>query len=63
MVKPMVNKKLGKEQICIRIPPQVLERLDRIGEPMGVKRTELIRRAVEEYIQNHETPRPPRQPQ
>jgi len=50
----MAQKRFSKEQVNVRIAPQLLDRLDKIGEPIGVTRTELIRRAVEEYVMRHE---------
>lgn len=50
----MAKKRMAKEQVNVRIAPPLLDRLDRIGEPYGLSRTELIRRAVEEYVQRHE---------
>lgn len=49
----MAKKRIAKEQVNVRIAPQLLDRLDKLGEPIGLNRTELIRRAVEEYVQNH----------
>jgi metal-responsive CopG/Arc/MetJ family transcriptional regulator len=50
----MARKRVEKEQVNIRIAPAVLERLDEIGEPFGIRRTELVRRAIEEYVVRHE---------
>ena len=55
MVTMAAKKRVPKEQVNVRIAEPLLDRLDRIGEPIGLTRTELIRRAVEEYVQRHES--------
>jgi metal-responsive CopG/Arc/MetJ family transcriptional regulator len=54
------------EQVCVRYPNALLDRLDRIAEPFGLRRSDLLRTALMEYVQRQEAlqhqqqPRPPR---
>jgi metal-responsive CopG/Arc/MetJ family transcriptional regulator len=55
----LVSKKIktsddsGSEQINVRLPSALLDLLDRIGEPVGVKRSHLIKQAIIEYVQRN----------
>lgn len=40
--------------INMRVPDAILDRLERIGEPWGLTRSELIRQAIIEFVQRHE---------
>lgn len=48
----------GSEQLNIRMPSALLDRLDRIIEPYGLRRSDAIRQAVVEYIQRQESQHP-----
>ena len=63
-----VAKKYPKVQVTVRVHPLNLQRLDAIGEALFRNRSEMIDRAIEEYVERHadavprEHPRPPRPP-
>lgn len=42
------------EQVNVRMSTLLLEKLARIGEPFGTSQSELIRRAVEEFVARHD---------
>ena len=56
----MAKKKVETEQVNVRISTVLLERLERIGDPLGLTRTQLVLRAVEEYVLRHEADSPAR---
>jgi metal-responsive CopG/Arc/MetJ family transcriptional regulator len=51
----MSKKKSETQQITMRMSMELLDRLERISDAMfGVKRSQLIHRAVEEFVLRHE---------
>ena len=65
----MAKKRIAKEQVNIRVTPQLLDYLDRMGEPFGLTRSQIIHRAIEEYVSRHlqtqqetQQQQPPKQP-
>jgi metal-responsive CopG/Arc/MetJ family transcriptional regulator len=63
----LMSKKSDTEQISIRFSTQLLDRVEKIGEQMfGLKRSQLIHRAVEEWVLRQEEQlrqqQPPKQP-
>lgn len=46
-----VAKKFRKVQITVRVNPQNLQRLDALGEASTRNRSEMVDRAIEEYVQ------------
>jgi metal-responsive CopG/Arc/MetJ family transcriptional regulator len=65
----LMAKKSDTEQICFRMSTQLLDRVEKIGEQMfGLRRSQLIHRAVEEWVlrqeeQLRQQQQPPKQPQ
>lgn len=50
------------EAVNMRVSSKMMTRLDKIGEPFGLTRSEQIRRAIQEYIVRHDpepAPKPP----
>lgn len=47
-------EKRKTEQVNMRLSSKLLQRLDRIGAPYDLTRSELIRRAVEEYVERRD---------
>jgi predicted DNA-binding protein len=45
-------KRRGNRQVCVRLPAPILSRLEAIGAPLGLEVTQVVRRAIEEYIVN-----------
>lgn len=63
ITEPTVDAdKAETEQVNMRFPGALLDALDRIGEPLGLKRSYLIRQACVEYIQRHQAGQPPAKP-
>lgn len=60
--KPTPADDSGSEQINIRVPSALLDRLDRIAEPFGLRRSDLIRTALMEYVQRQEALRQQQHP-
>jgi predicted transcriptional regulator len=56
MAKKATEKKAATEQINIRVSAALLDRLDKIGEPIGIKRSHLVVQALVEFVQRHEQP-------
>lgn len=58
VAKKPASEKAGadtrSEQINVRIPSALLDRLDRIAEPFGLRRSDLLRTALMEYVQRQE---------
>lgn len=50
----MPPKRSETEQISIRVSTKLLDRLEAIGDPYGIKRSQLIHRAIEEYVEKRE---------
>ena len=50
----MPRKKVETEQVNVRISSVLLSRLEKIGEPFGLTRTQMVLRAVEEYVLRHD---------
>lgn len=48
-----VAKKFPKEQVTIRVNPTNLRKLEAHGERLWKNRSEMIDRAIEEYVTNH----------
>jgi metal-responsive CopG/Arc/MetJ family transcriptional regulator len=53
------------EQITIRVTKKLITHLERLGERFGIKRSQLIHRAIEEYVERRQgdlmpEPKPPR---
>lgn len=48
-----VAKKFAKTQITIRVHPQNLQKLDELGEVMFRNRSEMVDRAIEEFVRRH----------
>jgi hypothetical protein len=46
------------EQVTVRISKPLLDKIARIGEPFGTTQSDLIRRALEEFVQRHELAHP-----
>jgi len=44
----------GNRQVNLRINPTLERRLRKIGEPLGLEVADVVRRAVEEYVQRHD---------
>lgn len=44
----------GTQQLNIRVSQKILNRLERMGEGFGIKRSQMIVRALEEFIIRHE---------
>lgn len=42
------------QQISVRVSDKLLDALERMGERFGVKRSQMIARALEEYVMRHE---------
>lgn len=58
----MAEKKAPrKRQVNLRLTDTLIERLRRIGEPFGLEPPQVIRRAIEEYVQRYD-PQPTQQP-
>lgn len=47
------DKKKKTKQVNLRLTEGVIDRLKGIGEPFGLEPPQVIRRAIEEYIQRH----------
>jgi len=50
----MPRKKVETEQVNVRISTALLSRLDKLGDPFGLTRTQMVLRAVEEYVREHD---------
>ena len=50
----MAKAKAETEQITVRVSTKLLERLEQLGEPYGLKRSQLVHRAIEEYVQRRD---------
>lgn len=50
---PAVAKKFPKVQITVRVNPHTLSKLEAIGEREWKNRSEMIDRAIEEYVRLH----------
>jgi len=61
MAKKTERKTFETEQLNIRLSSALLDRLDRIGEPLGIKRSLLIQQAIVEYVMRNEQPQQPQQ--
>jgi metal-responsive CopG/Arc/MetJ family transcriptional regulator len=44
----------GSQQISLRVSDKLLDALERMGDRFGVKRSQMIVRAIEEYVMRHE---------
>ena len=54
MSKRPAKDKIATEQINVRLPSALLDKLDRLGEPLGIRRSHLIQQAIVEFVQRHE---------
>ncbi|HEY2585968.1 MAG TPA: ribbon-helix-helix protein, CopG family [Tepidisphaeraceae bacterium] len=54
-----VAKKFRKVQISVRVNGQNLDRLDLLGDAAGRNRSEMVDRAIEDYIRAHASELPP----
>jgi predicted transcriptional regulator len=54
MPKRALGEKFKTEQVNLRMSNALLDRLDRIGEPLGIKRSQLIHQAVVDFVLRHE---------
>jgi hypothetical protein len=56
VTKKINTAKLSTEQINVRLPSALLDQLDRIGEPLGLSRSHLMKQAIVEFVQRHAQP-------
>jgi len=49
----MTTRRFLKQQLNVGIATSLLHRLDKLGEPFGVMRPEMVRRAIEEFVIYH----------
>jgi hypothetical protein len=52
--KPQKTNAKGNRQVNIRFNKMMVERLERIGAPFGMDLTDVVRRAVEQYVAQHD---------
>ena len=57
-----VAKKFPKVQVTVRVNPNNLAKLEAIGEALWKNRSEMIDRAIEEFVQNHAAEAAPDKP-
>jgi metal-responsive CopG/Arc/MetJ family transcriptional regulator len=50
----VAKKRFTKVQITVRVHPQNLERLDQVGERLFRNRSEMVDRAIEEFLERHD---------
>jgi hypothetical protein len=50
------KKPRGNRQVNIRFNETMVARLLKIGAPLGLDLTDVVRRAAEEYVQKHDPP-------
>lgn len=58
MTTNMAKADYETQQVTIRIPDKILDAIERIGDRFGIRRSQLIIRACEEYILNHQADQP-----
>ena len=53
-MKEFIPTQYKKEQISIRIPEEVLQRIDRMAAQAGISRNELINQCIDYALENTE---------